>query len=452
MPKFFGNIDLNRNEIQNATIQPLTVAPSNPKEGQIYYNINDKNYYRYDGTSWVTYQNKILINGLLEGDGSGNISAAETQEVTTLSIDSSPIEDSNNLVTSGGVYTALQSFTETDPTVPSWAKAASKPSYTASEVGAAASSHSHGNITSGGDITATAPTVASGDQIIINDHSASKITNGPTFDGSTTSKYLSQKGTWENAPTAASIGALTSESDPVFSASAASGITSTDISNWNAKQNALTIDSVPTDASTNPVSSNGVYDMVMSRTKIYTASCATAAVTAAKVATLDDATNFSLTAGVMVAVRFTYGNSAASPTLNVNSSGAKSIAIPINESAYVTGNGTSYNTWGARETILFTYTGTYWTHLPSGRLGYSAFSWATSAYDVADEAYDIADEAYNIADGKQAKITVSGVLQGDGNGGVTAKAVDTAPTSGSSNLITSGAVYTAILGAIGGSY
>lgn len=32
--------------------------------------------------------------------------------------------------------TALQSFTETDPTVPSWAKAATKPKYTASEVGA----------------------------------------------------------------------------------------------------------------------------------------------------------------------------------------------------------------------------------------------------------------------------------------------------------------------------
>lgn len=56
-------------------------------------------------------------------------------------------------------------------------------------------SHVHGNITSDGDITATAPTIANGDQIIINDHSASKITNGPTFDGSTTTKGLSQKGT-----------------------------------------------------------------------------------------------------------------------------------------------------------------------------------------------------------------------------------------------------------------
>ena len=40
---------------------------------------------------------------------------------------------------------------ETDPTVPAWAKAARKPSYTAAEVGAAATSHSH----AAGDITGT---------------------------------------------------------------------------------------------------------------------------------------------------------------------------------------------------------------------------------------------------------------------------------------------------------
>lgn len=123
----------------------------------------------------------------------------------------------------------LTSYTETDPTVPSWAKASSKPSYTASEVGAAASDHVHGNITNGGDITATAPTIANGDQIVINDASASKITNGPTFDGSTTTKALTPKGTWETF-----LKSYT-ESDPVFSASAAAGITSSDITNWNGK-------------------------------------------------------------------------------------------------------------------------------------------------------------------------------------------------------------------------
>jgi len=39
--------------------------------------------------------------------------------------------------------TALQSFTETDPTVPAWAKTLSKPTYTASEVGAASATHAH---------------------------------------------------------------------------------------------------------------------------------------------------------------------------------------------------------------------------------------------------------------------------------------------------------------------
>lgn len=41
--------------------------------------------------------------------------------------------------------TALQSYTETDPTVPSWAKAESKPTYTASEVGAIASTEKGAN-------------------------------------------------------------------------------------------------------------------------------------------------------------------------------------------------------------------------------------------------------------------------------------------------------------------
>ena len=58
------------------------------------------------------------------------------------------------------------------------------------------SSHKHGNITNGGDITATAPTIASGDCLVINDDSASKITNGPAFDGSTTTQALTKAGTW----------------------------------------------------------------------------------------------------------------------------------------------------------------------------------------------------------------------------------------------------------------
>lgn len=153
-----------------------------------------------------------------------------------------------------------------------------------------------------------------------------------------------------------------------------------------------------------PAAVKAAYDLTIARTKIYTATCSTGASTAAKVATLDDSTGFSLAAGVKVAVTFTYGNSATTPTLNVNSSGAKTIAIPSSATAYTTGNGTTYNTWGAYETVLFTYTGTYWTHDTSGYLGYLA---------------------YNTASGRQAKITASGILKGDGSGGVTAAVAGT---------------------------
>ena len=57
----------------------------------------------------------------------------------------------------------------------------------------------------------------------------------------------------------------------------------------------------------------------------------------------------------------------------------------------------------------------------------------------------------NAGSGKQTKITASGVLQGDGNGGVTAKTVDTVPTANSTNLVTSGGVKSAI-DAVGQAY
>lgn len=60
----------------------------------------------------------------------------------------------------------------------------------------AASTHAHGNITSGGDITATA-TIASGDRLVINDESASKVTNSGITFGTSTTTFLANNGTWQ---------------------------------------------------------------------------------------------------------------------------------------------------------------------------------------------------------------------------------------------------------------
>lgn len=66
------NLNLNKNELQNAVLQPLSAAPSNPRLGQIYFNSNDKKIYSYDGSDWVVSgavieksdnNGKILVNG-----------------------------------------------------------------------------------------------------------------------------------------------------------------------------------------------------------------------------------------------------------------------------------------------------------------------------------------------------------------------------------------------------
>lgn len=57
------------------------------------------------------------------------------------------------------VDSALQSYTETDPTVPAWAKASSKPSYTASEVGAVPTTRTINGKALSGNITLNASDV-----------------------------------------------------------------------------------------------------------------------------------------------------------------------------------------------------------------------------------------------------------------------------------------------------
>lgn len=66
--------------------------------------------------------------------------------------------------------------------------------------GKANSSHVHGNITNGGDIT-TNVAIASGDRLVINDESASKITNSSIMFGTNQNQYLANNGTWQNTMT-----------------------------------------------------------------------------------------------------------------------------------------------------------------------------------------------------------------------------------------------------------
>lgn len=47
------NLNLNKNQLQNAVIHPLATAPASGVIGQVYYNSSEKALYQHNGTAWV---------------------------------------------------------------------------------------------------------------------------------------------------------------------------------------------------------------------------------------------------------------------------------------------------------------------------------------------------------------------------------------------------------------
>lgn len=88
------------------------------------------------GVTAGTYRS-VTVNATGHVTGGSNPTTIAGYGITDAKIVSGTITLGSNSIT------PLTSFTETDPTVPSWAKAASKPTYTAAEVGAATSGHTH---------------------------------------------------------------------------------------------------------------------------------------------------------------------------------------------------------------------------------------------------------------------------------------------------------------------
>ena len=125
MAKFGSSINLQNNELQNAVLQNLSSAPSNAKEGQMYYDTTQKSIMTYNGTEWVKAGSGSVEGTTYEfatGDTNGTIKVTPSdthtpQEVAVKGLNNSAYKDvdteisdsaGDNLPTSNAVKTFVQ--------------------------------------------------------------------------------------------------------------------------------------------------------------------------------------------------------------------------------------------------------------------------------------------------------------------------------------------------------
>ena len=98
---YLSNIDLNKNQLQNAQVHPLGAPPSAPVEGQIYFDSTDgdKKLYYYNGSQWIATGDTDANNYVTGGSvASGSVT------LTRQGLSAVTFAINNNQITNGAGY------------------------------------------------------------------------------------------------------------------------------------------------------------------------------------------------------------------------------------------------------------------------------------------------------------------------------------------------------------
>lgn len=319
----------------SGTVTSVTIKATSPIA------IDSSSAITTSGTRTLSHANSGVTAGTYRSvtvNATGHVTAG-TNPTTISGYGITDAKISNGVITLGSnTITPLTSFTETDPTVPDWAKAETKPTYTAAEVGL-------GNV---GNFKAVSTVASQGLTDTEKSNARANIGAGTSSLTLGTSSTTAAKGNHTHTTT---IATSTGTNQITLAHGGKYSITAGGTSY---------IFTMPSSGNTDTYT---------------TAYCSTAAATAAKVATC---TGYVLTSGHWVHVTMTNANSASSAlTLNINSTGAKTIYIDGTASS-------SSNKTLPAGTYLVYYDGTNYYFRTDGYLGKpitvgSASSWSAGS-------------------------------------------------------------------------
>ena len=102
------NIDMQKNKLQNAVVDPLAAAPLNPVAGQIYYNTVSTDLFFWNGSAWIS---SAGITGITAGNGITITGTPTVPVVTNATVGFASTAKSGTAVTLISTSATTQRFT-----------------------------------------------------------------------------------------------------------------------------------------------------------------------------------------------------------------------------------------------------------------------------------------------------------------------------------------------------